>query len=97
MIHPLVSILMPSLNKVAFLPAAVHRFLTQSYMHIELIVVDGGSVDGSQAWLAQQQALELAVSARSDGVVFADERDTAQLEQLIRAFKVKSHPRRLAV
>jgi cellulose synthase/poly-beta-1,6-N-acetylglucosamine synthase-like glycosyltransferase len=54
--HPLVSIVMPSLNQVAFLPAAVHSVLSQSYSHLELVVVDGGSSDGTQAWLAKKQA-----------------------------------------
>jgi glycosyltransferase involved in cell wall biosynthesis len=54
--HPLVSIVMPSLNQVAFMPAAVHSVLSQSYPHLELVVMDGGSSDGTQAWLAQRQA-----------------------------------------
>jgi glycosyltransferase involved in cell wall biosynthesis len=66
LIHPLVSIVMPSLNQIAFLPAAVQSVLTQSYRHIELIVVDGGSVDGSQAWLAQQRALDSRVQWTSE-------------------------------
>lgn len=48
--------MMPSLNQVAFLPAAVHSVLSQSYSHLELVVVDGGSSDGTQAWLAKKQA-----------------------------------------
>jgi glycosyltransferase involved in cell wall biosynthesis len=53
---PLVSIVLPSLNQMALLAAAVESVLSQSYAHIELIVVDGGSTDGTVAWLAQRQA-----------------------------------------
>jgi glycosyltransferase involved in cell wall biosynthesis len=53
---PLVSIVMPSLNQAAFIPAAVESVLSQSHSQIELIVADGGSTDGTQAWLAQRQA-----------------------------------------
>jgi len=53
--QPLVSIVMPSLNQAAFIAAAVESVLSQSYPQLELIVGDGGSTDGTQAWLAQRQ------------------------------------------
>lgn len=53
--HPLVSIVMPSLNHAAFIAAAVQSVLSQSYTNLELIVVDGGSTDGTQTWLAERQ------------------------------------------
>lgn len=56
--QPLVSIVMPSLNQAVFLPAAVASVLQQSYTNVELIVADGGSTDGTQTYLAQQQALD---------------------------------------
>ena len=54
--QPLVSIVMPSLNQAAFIATAVESVLSQSYQQLELIVADGGSTDGTQAWLAQRQA-----------------------------------------
>jgi hypothetical protein len=55
---PLVSIVMPSLNQAGFVVVAVQSVLSQSYEHLELIVADGGSTDGTLALLHQQQGLD---------------------------------------
>ncbi len=51
---PLVSIVMPSFNQAAFIPAAVESVLSQSYPELELIIADGGSTDGTIEWLKQK-------------------------------------------
>jgi glycosyltransferase involved in cell wall biosynthesis len=65
--HPLISIVIPSLNQRAFLADALESVLSQSYARRELIVVDGGSTDGS-AEVLQRYAPRLAYwRAAADG------------------------------
>lgn len=57
--QPLVSIIMPSFDQAAFIATSVRSVLSQSYPNLELIVVDGGSTDGTQAVLANLQAQDI--------------------------------------
>ena len=52
----LVSIVMPSLNQVGFIVAAIESVLQQDYPNLELIVADGGSEDGTVDLLVEWQA-----------------------------------------
>ena len=51
--HALVSVIIPSFNRLHTLRRAIDSVLTQSYSHIELIIIDDGSTDGTSAWLEQ--------------------------------------------
>jgi len=48
-----VSVVMPSFNQATFIERSIHSVLTQSDALLELIVMDGGSNDGTQAILSR--------------------------------------------
>lgn len=48
--QPLVSILIPTYNRLDFVQEAVASCLSQTYPRLEVIVLDDGSTDGTRAW-----------------------------------------------
>ena len=46
--QPLVSVVLPTWNRAAYLPRAMESVLSQDYGRLELIVVDDGSTDGTR-------------------------------------------------
>ncbi|HET8541887.1 MAG TPA: glycosyltransferase family 2 protein, partial [Anaeromyxobacter sp.] len=78
MTTPLVSIVTPSFNYAAFLPACVASVRAQHYARIEHLVQDGGSTDGTAELLAR-----LAAEAPLD---YRVERDAGQADAINRGF-----------
>jgi glycosyltransferase involved in cell wall biosynthesis len=65
--RPLVSIVMPSFNHARFIREAIDSVLDQDYRPIELLVMDGGSSDGTVDILRSYGARLSFVSARDKG------------------------------
>lgn len=53
--QPLVSVVIPTFNRLPFLKEAVASVLTQQYKNFKLVVVDDASSDATSAWLSEQQ------------------------------------------
>jgi glycosyltransferase involved in cell wall biosynthesis len=73
---PRVSIVMPSLNQARFLRAALDSVLTQAYPNLEVLVMDGGSTDGSVDILR----------GYGDRISFVSEPDRGQSDAINRGF-----------
>lgn len=52
--HPMLSIVMPSYNQMNFIGSAIDSVFEQAYPNLELIVMDGASVDGTLGILRQK-------------------------------------------
>jgi len=48
---PLVSVYMPTKNRLALLKQAIESIISQSYPNIEILIVDDGSTDGTYQYL----------------------------------------------
>jgi glycosyltransferase involved in cell wall biosynthesis len=72
-----VSIITPSFNQARFLPATLASVRQQDYPHIEHIVVDGGSTDGS-----------VAILRAATGIRWVSEPDQGQVDALNKGFRL---------
>ncbi len=64
---PLVSVIIPTHQRLGMLREAVASVQGQTLAELELLVVDDGSTDGTWAWLQQQPALRALRSERRAG------------------------------
>ena len=54
---PLVSVVVPILNGMRYLDHTMESILAQDYPNVELVIVDGGSIDGSREWVENFAAM----------------------------------------
>ena len=86
--HPIVSVIVPTHNRWPLVGDAIESVLTQSYRYFEVIVVDDGSTDGTDAKLAEfgphlrliRQTQRGVSAARNRGVSVARGRYLAFLD-----------------
>jgi glycosyltransferase involved in cell wall biosynthesis len=75
--QPSVTIVTPSLNQAHFLRATIESVLRQDYPHVEYIIMDGGSTDGSAAIAAEY----------GSRLTFISEKDNGQSEAINKGFR----------
>lgn len=64
---PLISIVTPSFQQLEFLKACVASVAIQSYPHVEHLVLDGGSTDGTKAYLETSPGCVTWWRSQADG------------------------------
>ncbi len=77
--RPLVSIVIPTFNQGIYLPACVDHCLFQTYPNLEIIIVDGGSTDGTKEYLLElensvaNQYMSPVTRMHEDGTIIRDD------------------------
>jgi glycosyltransferase involved in cell wall biosynthesis len=74
---PRITIVMPSLNQSGYIEESIQSILDQHYPNLELLILDGGSTDGSQ---------EKIKSYSNHLVYWHSHRDAGQTDALIQGF-----------
>lgn len=71
--QPLVSVLMPVYNAEKHLKEAMDSILLQTYHHLEVVIVNDGSTDGSEALLASynDSRIRLLVNPENKGLIYS--------------------------
>jgi glycosyltransferase involved in cell wall biosynthesis len=77
---PRVSLITPSYNSAGYLRAAIDSVLGQDYPHVDYLVMDGGSTDGTVALLREY----------GDKVRWVSQKDKGQADAIARGFQQTS-------
>ena len=75
--QPLVSVILPTRDRAALLPAAIGSVLAQTYPHWELLIVDDGSTDDTPAIIEGFQTDPRVLAFRQPGAGVAAARNLA--------------------
>ena len=76
--YPKISIVMPSYNQVQFIEKSILSILNQDYSNTELIIIDGGSDDGT---------LDIIKKYEDKVTLWISEKDQGQSDALNKGFK----------
>lgn len=68
----LASIVVPVFNGMSHLPATVASALQQTYPHLEVVLVDGGSTDDSWAWMSSLDDPRIRIERLPRGTTAAE-------------------------
>ena len=67
----IISIVVPTFNRLAQLTRCIDKIRQNVACPLEVVVVDGGSTDGTRAWLAEQDDLKVILEEKREGAVRA--------------------------
>lgn len=68
---PIVSIVVPTFNRLSHLRICIDKIRRNVAVRREVIVIDGGSTDGTREWLARHGDLRVILEERREGAVRA--------------------------
>ena len=78
--EPLVSVVMPTYNRVKLLPRSIDSILNQTYKNFEFIIVDDASTDGSKALLEsyakKDPRIKIIYNEQNKGISYSRNRGT---------------------
>lgn len=69
--HPIVSIVIPTFNRLDRLRRCVDKIRQNVSTPADIIVIDGGSTDGTRKWFTRQNDLRVILEERREGAVRA--------------------------